>query len=65
MSPQNFVTSENFRPFANGGIKKCRLVLGTKYDWLGFSERRKQLVNSGIRFLSLKCDFFQISKHFK
>lgn len=40
------------RYFVFGGIKN--VALGTKHDQLGFSKKRKQLVNSGDKIPSPK-----------
>ena len=61
MSPQTFVTSANITPFVFEEIKlsfHLRSKAGKadqngQAGQLGFSQRRKQLVNSGIRFFSL------------
>ena len=52
MSPQTFVTTANLTPFVFGGIRNVAFGTDFLQIFYRFSERRKQLVNLGIKFLS-------------
>ena len=58
MSPQNFVTSENFRPFVYGGKKKGRFGYDISLP-VGFAETRKQLIHSGDKIPFPKMCLFK------